>query len=354
MEKKIQWKKLVKKMIFFLAPFIIWFFIELVILPIDHFTFRVWETVLVKDVKILPGPFYPNKVIRKTEEGELAPHTKFAVKKDVVWYTDQFGYRNRNIYSDPDVLIIGDSNITGVNLTQENTLSEALERSLDKTVYSFAPAHINRFLADERFEENPPEIVVFSSIERMIVSLPEIEPSNFKSKLRGAIGPIIVSSDFLTSLFVSLDRILKWPSYYFLRSKIYRGDKELPFHVGSQFFIRGDTLLEVSEERFERSIRVIESYKNIIEARGSRFIFLPIPDKENIYHQLLPTKRKPDFLPRLTKVLKEKNIEVVDLQPAFERSYESGNLVFFTDDGHWNPTGVKIATELLEEQISNK
>lgn len=353
--KHKQVKKLVSRFILLLLPFALWFIVELFILPIDFFTFRVWETLLVKEMKLLPGPFYPDKLIYKTEEGELAPHTQWAIKKEVVWFTDHFGYRNRNSHLTPDIVIIGDSNITGVNLTQDSILSEVLENLLDTCVYSFAPAHINRYLTAEKFKENPPKVVVFSSIERMIISLPPVDKNNFKSNLRAAIGPMIISSDLFTTLAVTIDRIIKWPFYYFIRSQIFSDTKDLPYHNGDQFFLQGEyAVRDISQKRFDRSIKIIESYKKAIEARGARFIFLPIPDKENIYYELLPSQKKPEFLPKLVEALEQKNIEVVNIQPAFENAYERGELVFFKDDAHWNNTGVKIAADMLADQIKKK
>lgn len=47
--------------------------------------------IVKKFKKILTGPFYPHIKLKKFEEGDLAHHTKFSVKKEVDWYTDQYG-----------------------------------------------------------------------------------------------------------------------------------------------------------------------------------------------------------------------------------------------------------------------
>ncbi|MDI7259530.1 MAG: hypothetical protein QME90_06390, partial [Thermodesulfobacteriota bacterium] len=87
-------KKILFKSALFLLPFFLSIFIELFILPIDLFTFRVWESLVVRKYRnILAGPFYPNMEITKIEEGDLAHHTRFAVKKEVQWITDRYGFR---------------------------------------------------------------------------------------------------------------------------------------------------------------------------------------------------------------------------------------------------------------------
>ena len=78
--------------------------------------------------------------ITKIEEGDLAHHTRFAIKKKVKWMTDRYGYRKQNTdRKKHEVVIIGDSNIAGSGLTQEEILSEVLEEQLKDSVYPYAP-----------------------------------------------------------------------------------------------------------------------------------------------------------------------------------------------------------------------
>ncbi|MFZ5564255.1 MAG: hypothetical protein ACOZBW_09395, partial [Thermodesulfobacteriota bacterium] len=63
------------KYLLFFLPFATVIAVEVFVLPIDFFTFRVWEALVASDsYGILKGPFYPNMTIRKTEEGgDLKP-----------------------------------------------------------------------------------------------------------------------------------------------------------------------------------------------------------------------------------------------------------------------------------------
>ncbi|MFD2245459.1 alginate O-acetyltransferase AlgX-related protein [Pontibacter ruber] len=347
-------KKLLLKLTLLLLPFAVWPLIEAAVLPINFFTFRVWETLAVNEMQIMSGPFYPNMYIKMEEEGELAPHTSFAKKKVVEWYTDAYGYRNRD--SKCDVLLIGDSNITGVKLTQEETLAEVLERQLNKEVYSFAPATVNRFLATSRFQQNPPEVVIVSSIERRIPALPAVGSNGFQSKVRDFTGNLIGSSPVLTHLAVTADRISKLALYRRTLASIDRalGKKEY-IAYDNQFFIQGDTANRTySQEEVNQIADVLEGYRNVLQAKGMRFLFLPIPNKENIYYQMLPSRRKPDFLPRLIAELRQRNIDVVDTQSTFEHMYHAENTFLFpNDDGHWNDIAVKQAANLVAQQLNN-
>ena len=161
-------KKFVLKVLLFSAPFLLIIGIELFVLPIDFFTFRVWEALLIRKIQsIVPGHFYPCMELTKLETGgDLARHTPFAIPKKVKWMTDRYGFRKKDSEGmKPQVVIIGDSNIAGQGLTQEEMLSAVLEEQLKVSVYPYAPVgSINTFLKDLQFEKDPPQVVIVSYI----------------------------------------------------------------------------------------------------------------------------------------------------------------------------------------------
>lgn len=345
-------KRLLVKLTLLALPFIVWPLIEATVLPINFFTFRIWETISVNKMRIMSGPFYPNQHLVMHEEGELAPHTPFATKRRVEWYTDEFGYRNRDTKC--DVLLLGDSNITGVKLTQEETMAEVLERQLQKEVYAFAPATMNRFLATDRFQENPPEMVIVSSIERRIPFLPAVGANGIESKVRNFTGNIINSSGLLTWSAVTIDRITKLGLYHRTLAAMERkfGRKEYIAH-NNEFFIEGEIAnRDFSEEEIQQIADVLEGYKHTLHERGIRFLFFPIPNKENIYYQLLPSQKKPDFLPRLIAELRKRDVDVVDIQNTFAHLYQDKKIPLFpVDDAHWNEIAVQVAAGKLARHI---
>lgn len=345
-------KKLLLKLTLLLLPFLVWPVIEAAVLPINFFTFRVWETLSVNSMRIMSGPFYPNRYMKMEEEGELAPRTAFAEKRVVEWYTDEYGYRNRD--SKCDVLLIGDSNITGAKLSQEETLAEVLERRLDKEVYSFAPATVNRFLGSQRFEQDPPEVVIVSSIERRIPELPAVGANGIASKVRDITGTTIGASPVLTWLAVTADRISKLALYRRTLAQIDRtfGKKEY-ISYQNEFFIEGEIAnRDFSQEEINQIAEVLEGYKQALEARGIKFIFMPIPNKENIYYELLPSQKKPDFLPRLMAELKQREVDVIDTQSTFENLYHEKNIPLYpVDDAHWNNTAVEVAASMVAQHL---
>jgi len=367
-------KKFVFKSVLFLVPFLVAIGIELFVLPIDFFTFRVWEALVIRKYRnILPGEFYPNMEITKIEEGDLAHHTRFTHKRKVRWVTDRYGYRKQNTNrSRHEVVVIGDSNIAGSGVTQEDILSEVLEKKLGMSVYPISPGSLDTFLRERRFQRDPPNIVIISSVERFMFSLPPVKVTskNVSTKLRIVIRDIgyrlrnqISGSHLIQFVGVSLDRIYKANMLQYLRASLRRmGPSDsgaipsgsVSSKYGPVFFLQGaDANKDVPKDRLDQVVEVIKTYDELLRRKGIRFIFLPIPEKENIYHESLHTPR-PVFLEQLIAALKNLGIETVDTQTAFEDAFRKGVLLYHTNDTHWNENGVKIAAELLKEVIERK
>jgi len=230
-----------------------------------------------------------------------------------------------------------------------------LERQLNKDVYSFAPATINRFLATERFQQNAPEIVIVSSIERRIPTLPPVGDNTLGSKFRNFTGNIINTSPALTYLAITADRISKLGLYHRLQANIERsfGKKDY-IAYNNEFFLEGEIANRTySDKEIKEIADMLEGYKIAVEDRGIRFIFMPIPNKENIYYKLLPSQKKPDFLPRLIAELEQRDVEVIDMQDTFAHLYENENIQLFpVDDAHWNGLAVQVASEKLIQNIN--
>jgi len=358
----------------FLLPFVLAIGIELFVLPIDFFTFRVWEALVIREFhNILPGKFYSNMEISKIEEGDLAHHTKFTYKRKVSWFTDRYGYRKQNTNRNKhEVVIIGDSNIAGSGLTQEDILSEVLEKKLKVSVYPISPASLDTFLKERRFQNDPPDIVIIASVERFIFYLNPFKVSSnkvstgfrkqikemsyrFKNQMR--------ENWLIQSVGVCLDRFYKANMLQYLRATLRRMGSShsqaiypnrFSSKYGPVFFLQGeDANKDVPKDQFDKAVQVIKAYDGLLRSKGIRFIFLPIPEKENIYYETLQTKG-PVFLEQLISTLKNLGIETVDTQKAFEDAFRKGVLLYHTNDTHWNENAVKITAGLIKELIEKK
>lgn len=348
----------------FAIPFAALALVELFVLPIDFSTFRAWEALRTDSMRaVLPGYFYPHMKVTKTEEGDLGHHSPNAVKKRVEWQTDGRGYRNSNEAEAAGVVIIGDSNTVGSGLTQRDTLPAALGRALGTPVYGLAPGSVNALLKEGWFLDTPPRIVIVASVEWDLTGLRRIKrelarPSAFQRLLIRA-DAAIKENALIDALAVPLDRLIKMNLLHYTRAAIRRafvsggsapggGEPQMLFLLGEK------ANADVPQATFDKCVETIVSYRNFFAGRGIRFIFLPIPNKENIYYGLLPSRKKPVFVAQLIETLRKQGVETIDTQAAFDTAYrERGPVLYQTDDSHWGPEGVKIAARLLGEAISS-
>jgi len=346
--KKDTKKFIMRGIIFFLicfSPLIVH-----LLFPIEHFTFRVWESVSTYRLN-KHKPFYSNMNIDKIEEGNIAYRTEHAVKNPVTWVTDRYGYRNYpDEGQDWDVVIIGDSMIGGAGLNQHEMLNNIIQAKTTKSTYALATATVSDYLMDPRFEDNPPELVILEMSERRIDWLTAIN-ENITVKKRGS--SILV----LETAIDRLDYQLKLSLFRYIGSvvKNHYFPRKIFVHEPSGMVFTSIPLpdQDMAEDEIEDYVSIVKGHQDYFENKGIDFIYLPIPDKNNIYYERLPDdypQEEPTLLAELISRLKSENIPVIDTVNAFEE--ESRNQeIYMLDDTHWNPAGVNITADLLIEEM---
>ncbi len=121
-------------------------------------------------------------------------------------------------------------------------------------------------------------------------------------------------------------------------------------------FFQGDEAnRDFSEPVLEATAEIYRSYRDACQKQGIRFIFMPIPNKENIYYEMLPNKTKPVFLEKLFDRLRQKGVEVLDLQKVYEdfRVQHPEILLFDPEEAHWNAAAVRLAAEAVKKHLEN-
>src|SRR3989344_2874751 len=386
-------KKFVIKALIFSCPILIYFGYNaytILVLPLDAYTFRVWEAVKVYEkTAVLSGPFYPNVHIEKKELGDLPGRDKYLLYKDVVWFTDKYGFRkNETNKKKHEVVIIGDSLTVGSGLTQSDMLSEKLEKALGVSVYPFAPyTDMNRFLEEKRFNENPPDLIIIEAAEKLVLSLPEIIPDDQKVKKEEPIWTVLykklnLSDPLLGKIAILEDRLKKkafvnylsarlseFPNKiitnFFGKIQINKSDKDIAVikqpivarpdlnggnKLGMVFYpYPEDYFLDWKEHEVVRTAKTLKAYQKILAQRGTKLIFMPVPNKENIYWNLIKDGKKMNNLKRLIQTARNEGVLTIDLTDNYDSLYknETNKLLYHLDDSHWTPYAVDVAIEEL-------
>jgi len=210
---------LARKFALLAAPFAALVAIELFVLPVDFFTFRVWEALTIQYVRPADGIFYPKMHVVKNEHADKLGF-RDPNPRTVEWFTDEHGFRNRPRAIAPeryDIVVVGDSNIVGSSHDQKDTIAEVLERKCRCPVYSYGGASKRQFFNDPRFKKNPPRVVVVEAIgaEFYKASYAALNYANLLD------GPGSEQSFLPDSLAVMLDRLLKTNMLEFVRSRLH-------------------------------------------------------------------------------------------------------------------------------------
>lgn len=338
------------------------------LLPPQAFTHRLWEALIVhSEHEILPGPFYPNQKLRMEEQGDLAPYTPFAVKKNVAWETDSHGYRTRENLASASILIVGDSTVLGTGLDQEDTLAAVLARNLGRSVYPYAPYYaLEPYLNDARAQAHLPKTVIFTMMEWALPDLLE-KPAAAEEKkafLKPFLKRILPPAQH-EQFAILLDRASKMSLLRFLEARL-RGFVKSRF-VKSPFetaLFQNNRMVfaktkaghaDIDVVKVKPILEVIRMYEKEMRARGAHFYFMPVPNKATAYAGLLPERPRPVFFDALVREARTGGISLIDLKTPYDAAISRGELLYHPDDTHWNRRGVLLAAEIagtiIEENL---
>jgi len=324
------------------------------LLPNDAFTFRAWEALEVRGRVVdtplvrlfpwttLPGPFLPGVRLARSEQGDLGHHGPQAVDRAVVWETDAHGFRASPDPAAIDLVLVGDSAVVGTGLSQADTLAAVLRARHGIAAYPYAPAGVADFLAEPRFRDRPPALLVLECVEREVLDdfqerpMPRPKPREVR----------VVESAPLRRFEVEWNRLRRQAGLRWLRARI--DGRPPPVARGGLLFRLGAGALAASPpERVRAAADALAWVDAEARARGLRFVVLVVPEKETIYADLFPEARPPGLLAELQQALQARGVEAIDLEGPFRAARARGEPPFLSDDTHWSAAGVAIAGGLI-------
>lgn len=337
-------KKFLVSLLVFLIPIILLMVTE-VVLPPNFFAFRPWEALKYSTTVATYCQFYPSETVEMDAVGDLRHHTPKAVVRRELWITDKIGYRNDAFVEEADVLIIGDSFIAGTGISQEDLLSNRLKAKFGKElkVYNMAPSSFTKFDYFLRLGiVKKPKLIVFAMVERHM-------PAVFYTKRIGGVKSKLVPIPAAGEASALLDRAFRFSSLKWLNARIrgYKGNGRPAVGDSTVFFLEGSSQKH-KESDLKRAVKVLQSYQQYCDTHQIEFLFLPMPDKETVYYELVPFDKQPTYLFQLDSLVRDAKIATINTLGLYN-DYRKHNkdLLYQKDDSHWTP----IATELVSKEL---
>lgn len=347
------------------------------------------------------GPFFRTNYFQASKGGDLTAMLGVEAAKlpfleerlPGIQIQDHFGYPNR-VY-DPeqsfDAVVVGDS-FAGVGFVDELFASQLADSS-GLSVYNMgimghgAFAGLEHFLKDERFVRHPPRYLVWAFAQREIgghyferfrarlnyqrsAPVPVVDQLDRQVSRGGrvdwnALSPPRLKESLPKSSFTA--QAMQW---LWTRIRYYVFHQLSPWVVASDGLVGDGPMLfyhyhietlkwPASERDVPTVAEVIGEVAFICAEREIELVVVLIPEKEEVYRDWIPATYQPrnrvwppSPLAPLAALLDEKGVEALDLLPVFQRATESGKVVYWRDDTHWNPLGAGLAARQLAGMLS--
>jgi hypothetical protein len=258
--------------------------------------------------------------------------------------TDKDGFRTTryDVESYP-VAVAGDSTIFGTHLSDSDTLPWRLSEAIETPVFNAANSSLSNIFAHpklgdiEVFIDVLTERSIFPRILKRRQS--RIRKVDFQPLARKSLNALEAVGEIPPQRYslplIILNNMRKMAGDF----KTWRKGGEQP-----RLYMRHHML----RSELDETVAVIAARKRAIDSLGIRYVFLPIPAKQNLHADNVDDYTR-NFLPVLFERLRAEGIEYVDLDTPF-RAHKDEEL-FYAYDTHWNKRGTALATKVIAEQI---
>ena len=362
--------------------------------------FRWHETLVLRprEAGAFDGPVRPLQVVQRPERhgGDLtrligleAVARRFEeARPAAVDHSDEFGFHNLPSSADRtfDVVLAGDS-FMGCGDSVADTPASRLSSVLGRPVYTYAypglgPVFaVTHFLGDERFRAHPPRTLVWGLVERELRG--DVLEGLVEFLARGAVAPAAPAGPARPTVNLhalqprQLARSLPdtsaaahiahkaWNALrYRLLGRLCPDVAVSERPIGGKpvlFYAHAARAMQWPREvrRPDQMLAAMSAFAAALRQRGIEPVILLIPDKEQVYRELLPPDLRdvdppipPSTLLDLEAGLRTAGIRVVNLLPAFRAAAARDQLIYWADDTHWNGAGIDLGVAELGRELS--
>ncbi len=265
---------------------------------------------------------------------------------------------------DCEILVFGDSFF---EFSRHKQFPEKLADDFHKKVHFVNNDHPLDYLSSVGYRDTIPKLVLLERVERYLpVSFreeqvfPAEDAQNIDAdspldyvfgklfyKPSEELYDVMLKRSYLTTDLYSFFATLKFDLYGKISS------------LTPEYLVEDDTSWlfyhdQVNEERTsfyyqhtrEQMDSIADHMMNLATVLQDTFnmqlVYLPIPAKYTLYHNLINDDAYNEFLPRLYRELDERNVKNISVYDDFARS---DTLLYYRTDSHWNQAGIDIAYE---------
>jgi len=307
--------------------------------------------------------------------------------------TDEFGFPNdpptTNRYY--PMVLVGDSFLLQ-GRSSSNLMGARLERELNTPVYTLAHAGrgsafaMSGFFDHPHFRKDPPKVVAWFLSERDATGF------FFDSVAAQAIGRVVYTN-YVAYEDAATRAEIDWTQFTptRLRSALPNTSvlAQLARHASTWLRFRVFKLMNenivISPDQFAdhhllfysenlkalswaSDIRDIPKIKraayfinrDYFTPRGIRWVVVLIPEKEQVYRDLVPLSKWSGNQPlphssfdEIEAVLRGEGITVINLLKPFSEAAARGELLYWPDDTHWNTRGMEMAASYIRAVLES-
>ena len=337
-----------------------------------------YRTLLVPKMPGGPGPH--NRVLEPGVLYRRPPHDTFTSElfgdavvvagaasdgRYVVDYTaDAHGFRNAKDFEKVDVALVGDSFVEGYRVRQEENVASRLAEATGLDVVNlghsgWGPGHELAALENFGLPLEPDVVMWFFFEGNDLRNLDEhrVAMADFERWKDGESG------FGRRSLFANAKKVLYGLASFHARDRDSERARGLSGRFTSSdgkrhrlcFTIRPFALDAENRALLDGTFDILSAAHEQTRTRGARFVLVFVPSKFRVYGAHCSFEQgawckdwKMNALPRrMSAWAKKSGVDWVDLTEPLESAAARGELLYLTDDPHWNPAGERAVAKRL-------
>jgi hypothetical protein len=270
-----------------------------------------------------------------------------------------------------DILTFGDSYF---EFSRHKQFPERLADDFNKEVHYVNNDYPLDYLQRFDYHDTIPKLVIFERVERYIPIAFEHEHqwspvsddslSQIRSILKSVKDKIfydkseelydaMLKRSYLTTSLYGLIATIKFDMFGYISkltpSYLVNEDESWLFYHDQVNHAKTSFYYDFSQDEMDSICdHMADLSRKLKEKYNMDLVYLPLPAKYTLYHDILNHDTYNNFLPRLYDGLDKRNVKYVNVFDAFENSNQ---FLYYRTDDHWNEDGIQMAYRLTLEYI---